>query len=90
LEAVTPLDYKRERTFRFPSPRLSSIDRSQLVFRTVDVEKMIDDDHSARSIWETIGRLDLSLYRAKIAAVEGRAGRDHISAAAHKFMVVCI
>jgi hypothetical protein len=23
---------------------------------------MIDDDHSARSIWEMIGRLDLSLY----------------------------
>jgi transposase len=38
---------------------------------------MIDDDHSARSIWETIGRLNLSLYDAKIAAVEGRAGRDH-------------
>jgi transposase len=38
---------------------------------------MIDDDHSARSIWEMIGRLDLSLYVAKIAAVEGRAGRDH-------------
>ena len=38
---------------------------------------MIDDDHSARSIWEMIGRLDLGLYIAKIAAVEGRAGRDH-------------
>jgi transposase len=38
---------------------------------------MIDDDHSARSIWEMIGRLDLSLYVAKIAAVEGRVGRDH-------------
>src|SRR5450755_776015 len=38
---------------------------------------MIDDDHSARSIWETIGRLNLSLYDAKIAAVEGRAGRNH-------------
>ncbi len=32
---------------------------------------MIDDDHSARSIWETIGVLDLSLYDAKIAAVVG-------------------
>src|SRR5271155_878780 len=60
-----------------PRPRLSSIDRSQLVFRTVDVERLIDDEHSARSIWETIGGLDLSLYIAKIAAVEGRAGRDH-------------
>ena len=38
---------------------------------------MIDDDHSARSIWGTIGQLNLSLYDAKIAAVEGRAGRDH-------------
>ena len=38
---------------------------------------MIDDDHSARSIREMIGGLDLSLYIAKIAAVEGRAGRDH-------------
>jgi chromosome segregation protein len=35
-----------------PRPRLSAIDRSQLVFRTVDVERLIDDDHSARSIWE--------------------------------------
>jgi transposase len=43
----------------------------------VDVERLIEDDHSARSIWEMIGRLDLSLYLAKIAAVEGRAGRDH-------------
>ena len=60
-------------------PRLSSIDRSQLVFRTVDVERIIDDDHGARSIWEMIGRLDLSLYLAKIAAVEGHVGRDHTS-----------
>jgi transposase len=45
----------------------------------VDVERIIDDDHSARSIREMIGRMDLSLYLAKIAAVEGRAGRDHTS-----------
>jgi transposase len=60
-----------------PVPRLASIDRSQLVFRTVDVERLIDDDHSARSIWQLLGRVDLSLFYAKIAAVEGRAGRDH-------------
>jgi transposase len=56
---------------------LSPIDRSQLILRTVDVERLIDDDHSARSIWELVGRLNLSLYHAEIAAVEGRAGRDH-------------
>jgi transposase len=60
-----------------PLPRLASIDRSQLILRTVDVERLIDEDHSARSIWELVGRLDLSLYHAEIAAVEGRAGRDH-------------
>jgi transposase len=56
---------------------LASIDRSQLILRTVDVERLIDDDHSARSIWELVGRLDLSLYLAEIAAVEGHAGRNH-------------
>src|SRR5450631_1533196 len=48
-----------------------------MLLRTVDVEKLIDDDHSARSIWELVGRLDLGLYHAQIAAVEGRAGREH-------------
>jgi transposase len=59
-----------------PVPRLASIDRSQLVLRTVDVERMIEEDHCARSIWELIGRMDLSLYHAEINAVAGSAGRD--------------
>jgi transposase len=61
----------------FPTPRLVSIDRRQILLRTVDVEKLIDEDHSARSLWELIGRLDLILYHAQIAAVEGHAGREH-------------
>jgi transposase len=60
-----------------PTPRLVSIDRRKILLRTVDVEKLIDEDHSARSLWEVVGRLDLSLYHAQIAAVEGRAGREH-------------
>ena len=60
-----------------PLPRLASIDRSQLVLRTVDVERLIEEDHSARSIWQLIGGLDLSLYHAEINAVAGSAGRDH-------------
>jgi transposase len=58
-------------------PRLASIDRSQLVLHTVDVEGLIDDDHCVRSIWALVSRIDLGLYHAKIAAVEGSAGRDH-------------
>jgi hypothetical protein len=45
--------------------------------RTVEVEKLIDEGHSARSLWELVGRLDLALYHAQIAAVEGHAGREH-------------
>jgi len=60
-----------------PSPRLVAIDRRQFLLRTVDVEKLIDENHSARSVWELVGRLDLTLYHAQIAAVEGHAGREH-------------
>jgi transposase len=48
-----------------------------MLLRTVDVERLIEDDHSVRSIWALVGRLDLSLYHAQIAAVEGCAGREH-------------
>ena len=58
-------------------PRLVAVDRRQLVMRTMDVELLIEEDHSARAIWELVGRLDLRRYYAAIAAVEGRAGRDH-------------
>ena len=58
-------------------PRLASINRQQLVLRSIDVEQLIDEEHSARLIWQLIGRLDLGLYHAQIEAVEGRAGREH-------------
>jgi len=48
-----------------------------MVMRAIDVERLIEDDHAARSIWELVGRLDLGRYYADIAAVEGRAGREH-------------
>jgi transposase len=60
-----------------PVPRLVSINRQQLLLRTVDVERLIDDEHCVRSIWELVGRLDLRCYYAKIDAVEGSAGREH-------------
>jgi transposase len=61
------------------TPRLITIDRSQLVLHTIDVDRLIDEDHQARAIWELVGRLDLSKYHAEIASVEGQAGRDHTS-----------
>ena len=58
-------------------PRLVSVNRRQMVLRAIEVERLIEEDHPARSLWELVGRLDLSRYYAEIAAVEGRAGRDH-------------
>ena len=58
-------------------PRLVAVNRRQMVMRAMDVERLIEEDHPARSMWELVGRLDLSRYYAEIAAVEGRAGRDH-------------
>jgi hypothetical protein len=49
-----------------PAPRLVSIDRQQILLRTGDVEKLIDEDHSARSLWKLVGRLDLTRYHAQI------------------------
>jgi len=48
-----------------------------MLLRTVDVEKLVEEEHCVRSIWDLAGRLDLRLYYARIAAVEGSAGREH-------------
>lgn len=57
------------------SPRLITANRKQLLLRSIDVEKLIPDDHPARAIWEFVGRCDLASYEEKIKSVEGGAGR---------------
>jgi hypothetical protein len=52
-----------------PLPRLASIGRSQLLLHTVDIERLIDEDQSARSIWHLVGRINLGLYHAKVATL---------------------
>jgi len=56
-------------------PRLKAVDRQQLIFRMVDVEALIEDDHPARAIWAFTGQMDWSRFCSSIQAVEGVAGR---------------
>jgi transposase len=46
-----------------------------MCWQAVDVERLIDEDHSARAIWELVGRLDLTSFLAPIGSVQGQAGR---------------
>ena len=55
--------------------RLKVVDRTQLLFRTVDVEQLIREDHPARAIWEFVGQLDLTRYTEQVRSVAGSAGR---------------
>src|SRR5258708_6932356 len=56
-------------------PRVKPVDRSQLTWQMLDVERLIELDHPARAIWELSGRLKLDGFYAPIEAVEGSAGR---------------
>src|SRR5215472_2061959 len=55
------------------------VNRQQMSWRAVDVEKLVSDDHPARAIWTLVGRLDLSpFYQAIESSVEegGRPAFD--------------
>ena len=60
---------------RVGKPRYEVIDREQLCWRPIDIERLIGAEHPARAVWEFIGQLDLSAYQEEVRAVEGKAGR---------------
>jgi len=55
--------------------RCKMVERNQLLFRPVDVEKLVGPTHRVRAIWGFVGGLDLSGFYASVEAVEGQAGR---------------
>jgi len=57
------------------NPRYEAINREQLCWRHVDVERLIEAEHPARAVWEFVGMLDLREYQEEARAVEGKAGR---------------
>jgi len=50
------------------------VNRQQLLLRSVDVEKLVEEDHAVRAIWELVDQADLERFYEAIEAVEGEAG----------------
>lgn len=75
MEATQGAPPKASAEAAAPRARIKPVDRNQMMMRPVDVERLIEEDHPARAIWELVGKLDLSAYEKPIEAVEGVAGR---------------
>jgi transposase len=73
---VPPAGMVLEASIAAGSPRVKAVDRGQMMWRMVEVERLVEQDHPARAIWEFVGRLDLTEFYAPIKAVEGVAGRE--------------
>jgi transposase len=58
-----------------PAVRRKPINRQQLLLRPVEVEKLVEEGHPVRAIWELVGGLNLEPFYAEIESVEGVAGR---------------
>src|SRR3972149_260592 len=62
------------RAERRRAARCKPVNRQQLLLRSVDVEKLVEEDHCVRAIWELVDRADLETFYETIEAVEGEAG----------------
>jgi hypothetical protein len=56
-------------------PLIRRINREQMLWRAVDVERLIGEDHPARAIWELVGRLDLTGFYEGIECSAEEGGR---------------
>jgi transposase len=56
-------------------PLIRYVNRQQMSWRAVDVERLIGDDHAARAIWTLVGRLDLSPFYQAVESSEEEGGR---------------
>jgi transposase len=56
-------------------PLIRYVNRQQMSWRAVDVERLISEDHAARAIWTLVGRLDLSSFYRAIESSAEEGGR---------------
>jgi transposase len=59
-------------------PLIRPINRQQMSWRAVDVERLIGEEHRARAIWTLVGRLDLSRFYESIESSAEEGGRPAI------------
>src|SRR5271170_7149075 len=56
-------------------PLIRYVNRQQMTWRAVDVDRLISEDHPARAIWGLVGRLDLSPFYRAIESSTEEGGR---------------
>ena len=56
-------------------PKYIRINREQMLFAPLDVDRLIAADHPARMIWEITGRLNLKAFEMTAGSFENEAGR---------------
>jgi transposase len=56
-------------------PLIRYVNRQQMSWRAVDVERLVGDDHPARAIWALVGRFDLRRFYDCIESSEQEGGR---------------
>src|ERR1700682_5494015 len=56
-------------------PLIRYVNRQQMSWRAVDVERLISEDHPPRAIWTLVGRLDLSPFYRAIESSAEEGGR---------------
>ena len=61
--------------------RLKRIERSQVLLRAIDVEKLVEEDHVVRGIWAMVKRLDMRRLEEGIKAVEGGGRSEQLRSA---------
>src|ERR1017187_6520404 len=59
-------------------PLVRFVNRQQMSWRAVDVERLIGEDHAARAIWTLVGRLELSRFYQGIESSAEEGGRPAI------------
>src|SRR3972149_4988736 len=69
---------RMEEAPRIGTPRTEKPHRTQAEWGIVSVDELVPKDHRARSVWEFVGRVDLSPLYERIQAREAQPGRPAI------------